>query len=100
MIDFPNSPTVGQIFSGPNGSFSWDGTKWMPHAGCGGTITINGDVSGSGVSTISTTVVGMQSRPVDSTAPALNQAIAWNGTDWFPTDVLLHSGDTLDGGNF
>ena len=30
MLDFPNSPTVGQIFSGPKGTFSWDGVKWVP----------------------------------------------------------------------
>jgi hypothetical protein len=29
-LDFPNSPTVGQIFSGPKGTFSWDGVKWVP----------------------------------------------------------------------
>jgi hypothetical protein len=35
MIDFPNSPTVGQIFSAPNGTFKWDGTKWAPVSGVG-----------------------------------------------------------------
>jgi hypothetical protein len=30
MLDFPNSPTLSQQFAGPNGTFSWDGTKWVP----------------------------------------------------------------------
>lgn len=30
MLDFPNSPTVGQQFSSATGTFSWDGTKWKP----------------------------------------------------------------------
>jgi len=29
-IDFPNSPTTGQIFQGPHGTFIWDGAKWAP----------------------------------------------------------------------
>jgi len=29
-LDFPSSPTAGQIFTGPNGAvWSWDGTKWI-----------------------------------------------------------------------
>ena len=28
MIDFPNSPTVGQTFSSGSLSWIWDGTKW------------------------------------------------------------------------
>ena len=30
MLDFPNSPVVGQIFSSQNGTFKWDGVKWVP----------------------------------------------------------------------
>jgi hypothetical protein len=33
MLDFPNSPTVGQTFAGPTGTFKWDGVKWAPSAG-------------------------------------------------------------------
>jgi hypothetical protein len=29
MIDFPNSPTVGQTFSSGTASWTWDGTKWV-----------------------------------------------------------------------
>src|SRR5262252_4665441 len=28
-IDFPNSPTVGQVFTVGNVAWSWDGTKWV-----------------------------------------------------------------------
>jgi len=36
MLDFPNSPTVGQVF----GQWLWDGGKWGPTAG-GGAAPIN-----------------------------------------------------------
>jgi hypothetical protein len=38
-LDFPNSPTVGQVFNG----CTWDGTKWSQSSGGGG-----GDVVGPG----------------------------------------------------
>jgi hypothetical protein len=40
MIDFPDTPTVGQIVTGPNGQFQWDGTKWAP-AGVASPLQIN-----------------------------------------------------------
>jgi hypothetical protein len=30
MIDFPNSPTVGQIFTVGSQTWQWDGIKWIP----------------------------------------------------------------------
>jgi hypothetical protein len=37
MIDFPNTPTVGQIFVAPNGvSYQWDGTLWKAVSMTGG----------------------------------------------------------------
>lgn len=40
------------------------------------------------------TVVKLQGRSVDSTAPSTNDALVWNGTAWVPTAVVL-SGNTL-----
>jgi len=31
MIDFPNSPTLNQIFTAVGASWQWDGTKWVPY---------------------------------------------------------------------
>lgn len=28
-LDFPSSPTLGQVFSGANKSWTWDGDKWI-----------------------------------------------------------------------
>lgn len=53
--DFPNSPTVGQTFAGPNGTFTWDGGKWVPNPSATsflplsggnmtGPVTVNGGV--------------------------------------------------------
>lgn len=63
MIDFPNSPTVGQQFVAPNGTFVWDGTKWAPvlkTAGGGAAVAIQGgfknlQISVPSVSTVTVT---------------------------------------------
>jgi hypothetical protein len=47
MIDFPNTPTVNQIFTSGGLSWQWDGVKWVPYSGtvgpylplAGGTMT-------------------------------------------------------------
>ena len=37
MINFPDTPTVNQIFTSPAGAvYSWDGQKWKARAGGGG----------------------------------------------------------------
>jgi hypothetical protein len=51
MIDFPNSPTVGQQFTAAGVTWTWDGAKWLP-AGLSPTVVpgindnriINGDM--------------------------------------------------------
>jgi hypothetical protein len=35
MLDFPDSPTTGQIFNSGKGTFSWDGVKWTPVSSAG-----------------------------------------------------------------
>ena len=36
-IQFPNSPTTGDTFTGSNGvTYEWDGTKWIAPGGGGG----------------------------------------------------------------
>lgn len=47
-------------------------------------ITVSGDVSGSGATAITATVVGLQHRPLSSAAPAVGQALIWNGSSWVP----------------
>ena len=36
MIDFPATPTVGQVFTSGGQSWTWDGTKWLPAGLYGG----------------------------------------------------------------
>jgi hypothetical protein len=33
MIDFPSSPSVGQVFTAAGASWRWDGTKWVAYGG-------------------------------------------------------------------
>ena len=35
MLNFPDTPTLNQTFSSPNGTFLWDGGKWIPQGGYG-----------------------------------------------------------------
>jgi hypothetical protein len=47
-------------------------------------ITVSGDVSGSGTTSIAGTVTGLQGRAVAATAPTANQVLTWNGSQWAP----------------
>src|SRR6516162_7815236 len=55
--------------------------------GGGGTIILTGDVTGSGSGTVPTTVIKLQSYPVSSAIPSLNQVLEWNGSAWTPTNL-------------
>lgn len=48
------------------------------------TVTLSGDVSGSGATAIAATVVALQHRAVSAVAPAVGQALIWNGSAWAP----------------
>jgi hypothetical protein len=48
-LDFPNSPSVGQIFTDTAGTqWKWDGVKWVP-AGAGGAGTVTSVTAGTGL---------------------------------------------------
>lgn len=59
------------------------------HLAPGQMPALTGDVSNSGVSA---TVSGLQGRAVASTAPASNQVLRWNGSQWAPATVSGGSG--------
>ena len=50
-------------------------------------ITLTGDVTGTGGPAVPTTVVGLQSHPVSSSAPAAGQFLGFDGTRWTPSTV-------------
>ncbi|QHT66263.1 hypothetical protein GXP67_06120 [Rhodocytophaga rosea] len=56
------------------------------------TISASGDVTGN---LNSTTVSRLQGRPVANTAPATNQILTWDGTQWAPQTYIT---GTLNGG--
>ena len=70
------SPTNGQVYS-----FNSAANQWQPTS-LSGSFSAGGDLSGSSTSQ---TVIGLEGRPVASTAPAANQVLAWNGSSWAPT---------------
>ena len=75
------APTTGQVLG-------WNGTTWLPvdQTGGGGG-SLNGDVTGA---VGSNTVIRIQGRPIDSSAPSSGQALVWNGSAWTPTTIVTN----------
>ena len=71
-MDFPASPTVGQIFTSGGHSWQWNGNAWVGYGG--------------------TTGWGIPDAPIDNVGYG-----RYNAT-WTP--VLMLDNDLLDGGNF
>jgi len=68
------------------------------------TVTLSGDVTGAGATTIAATVARLQGQPVSATAPTSNQVLQWSGTQWTPTTIAtggvtsITAGTGLTGG--
>jgi len=61
MLNFPDPPlTIGQTFVGGGLVWQWDGTKWLSNAPT--TLTLTGDVTGSGSGSISTSLPTVNSN--------------------------------------
>lgn len=73
------APTNGQVLAWSTGLSSW-----VPANTGSGTFLAGGDLSGTDSSQ---QVVGLQNRPMLSTAPTNGQAIVWNGSAWAPDTV-------------
>ncbi len=58
-------------------------------------VTLTGDVTGSGATSIAATVAGLQGRAVAATAPTTNQVLQWSGTQWAPATPA--GGGTITG---
>lgn len=84
---FPVSSATPSV----NNILTWNGTNWMPGVltnatnAVFGTIKLLGDLNGGTAG--SPVVTGLQTRPVNATAPTTGQALVWNGTSWFPTGI-------------
>jgi hypothetical protein len=90
----PTMPTDTQVLA-----WSAANNQWQPEAppsgGGSATVTLVGDVTGSGTGTVPSTVVALQSHAVAPIAPANGQFLAWSaaGNNWQPSAIV-------DGGNF
>lgn len=94
--NYPN-PRVTGLYGYPVGStapvtddvLTWNGTAWNPAAGGGGAAGVaGGDLSGSYPNP---EVVAIQSNPIAATAPALNEVLSWDGSQWAPSPIPLNS---------
>lgn len=74
------APLAGQVLT-------WNGAVWLPAnptGGGSGNITLGGDLGGTLLSQV---VVGLQNRPLASTAPSTGQSVLWSGSQWTPGNV-------------
>lgn len=78
-IDFPNSPTSGDVFTVGSRSWKWNGTAWTSN-----NVTISatspitytaGDIAFAGIALDALT-------DVSASTPSSNQVLQWNGTAW------------------
>ena len=79
------SPTIIST-QGDYVDYEWDGLQWFACAG-GNSLSLGaagGDLSGSYPNP---TVIGLQTRPVDTAAPAAGESLAWDGTKWTPSMI-------------
>lgn len=71
-------PTSGQLMG-------WNGSTWGPvNAPVSGINALTQDVSATGTGSQAATVVGLQTRPVATTAPTVGQCLIWDGSQWAP----------------
>jgi hypothetical protein len=66
-------------------------------AGGGSGVQVGGDLGGTNASPV---VIGLQSNPVGSTAPASGEALVWNGSQWEPGAVAAPGGGSSIGSEF
>jgi len=108
MLDFPNSPTTGQNFTGPNGLvWQWDGAKWINGSLAGnvyapvrdpvfvGNPQAPNPPPGDADTSVATTSFVAAALPVaSSTTPPMNGTAAVGvGTTWARADHV-HPSDT------
>lgn len=104
-IDYPASPTVGNIFTAANSAWQWDGVKWAPAASGTNYVTMGGEVTGLSNATI---VSMLQGQPLGKSTAQLPTAaspwglMAWNTTvdQWeyetgmFPYNTVSSAGSS------
>src|SRR5215471_5059198 len=82
MIDFPNSPTVGQIFTDPGGagSWKWDGTKWVTYVPPVATGTVTQVATGTGLTGGPITTTGTISMAASGVTAGAYQGLTVDAT--------------------
>jgi hypothetical protein len=78
-IDFPNSPTLNQVFTAGDRSWKWNGTAWTSN---------NVTVSATSPITYSSGNIAFAGITLDAltdavvSSPATGQILSYNGTSW------------------
>lgn len=93
-INFPNSPTVNQVFTVNGVNYIWDGTKWAVEAGTNsalGTAAFR-NVPATGNASPAEAVLGSDTRLSDARAPTPHTHVITDITDYAPTVVRMWHG--------
>ena len=93
-INFPNSPTVNQVFTVNGVNYIWDGTKWAVAAGTNpalGTAAFR-NVPATSNATLAEAVLGSDTRLADARAPTPHTHVIADITDYAPTAVRMWHG--------
>ena len=93
-INFPNSPTVNQVFTVNGVNYIWDGTKWAVAAGTNpalGTAAFR-NVPAASNATLAEAVLGSDTRLADARAPTPHTHVIADITDYAPTAVRMWHG--------
>jgi hypothetical protein len=76
-----------ELFTGIQGIRGQDGPQG-PQGPPGSLTSVSGDISlAAGESGSVATVTGIQSHPVSASAPAADQILTYNGTQWVPSTL-------------
>lgn len=103
-IDFPASPSTGQLFTASNTTWQWDGTTWVAYKPTSGNLIFSAGTLDAGVvSTDSSTVTQTSVLPNSLPSPYVTKgaAVVSNGNAWetkliggFSNMVVLTSSNT------
>jgi hypothetical protein len=88
MLDFPNAPTIGQVFTSGGLSWQWDGTKWVVTDAGTNPVPLPVSLGGTGITAMPVNVITGVNKDwtlvvSNGTALGTNQSTAGTISGWY-----------------